>query len=880
MFFSKRFLPAVVLLFSFAFLMIASARAEDAVPADQNAPEEPFEKAVTVATVNVQDVQLVKQEGNAITLAFNISNREGVQPRIVYAISLFRTDDKGVRQLMERKVYSDDMLNLGINDSRHKEIDFVAPGYLSGSFEAEIEARNPDGLLFGTAALSTPVVLDGKDGFLRVGPSDCFLTVNGESSDKKYTVFEGVDIASNESLTAHCHVVSAFPNDQTFVPTFQTYIRSEFGSRVDEKKAASIMLKPGDESDFSTIFPVPSLPQSYDTVLSFTDKNGSRVSSPIVFRFVVRGESATIKNITLDKSSYVKGDAAQAMFFWMGSGDGTLAPRMGNDDFDSDLTATFVLNDGQGVSCADPLNKALDPAKKLDAETVTIPVTRDCSDPVVSVSIANKDGKTLAGDAYGMSSASKAYSEASSEAGRFPRTTLRVLSAATAALLLVVALVLFSFKKRSRRSGMAVIVGLIIGAAGMFSGVDGARADTFVVAFPQPVGQPNGFGAWCEFTANLDRSVYWVGAGVSPSDRIAISGSSVCSANMLNPQLTAISTANGASKQNIFNTTALFQIPSAGGSYAAQITGSGVNGSNPASGRKYKTISLPYTVVENTAPSAPSITEVAPAPYNAQHAPNNHIAGDTQYFYLTSVDTNTPPNYPSPQKLTYCVRVIQYPWYNDPNGYQTHMITPPNPTQCFPPIDQGMPQEFSYRWNMSNDVLPYNVSLLAQSTDSYGIASAWSPVYSFTMNKRPTSPSSPAPTITFSASPASIQSGQSSTLTWSSNAASCSATGGWSASTSPNGSQSVSPSATTTYTLTCVSSTGVSASKSVSVTVTAGPAPVSCALPKCTCDPARAATVCSGQTYRASGSGCDTRDDCAGTKTCTAGGWEEVAPIN
>ena len=77
----------------------------------------------------------------------------------------------------------------------------------------------------------------------------------------------------------------------------------------------------------------------------------------------------------------------------------------------------------------------------------------------------------------------------------------------------------------------------------------------------------------------------------------------------------------------------------------------------------------------------------------------------------------------------------------------------------------------------------------------------------------------PAPTVSLSASPSSITSGQSSTLSWSStNASSCSASGGWSGTKSTSGSQSVSPTSNTTYTITCTGNGG-SANKSVTVSV-------------------------------------------------------------
>ncbi len=81
-----------------------------------------------------------------------------------------------------------------------------------------------------------------------------------------------------------------------------------------------------------------------------------------------------------------------------------------------------------------------------------------------------------------------------------------------------------------------------------------------------------------------------------------------------------------------------------------------------------------------------------------------------------------------------------------------------------------------------------------------------------------------APTVTLTASPTTILSGGISTLTWSStNATSCTASGGWSGTEATSGSQSVSPTSTTSYTLTCTGGGG-SASASATVAVTAGAA--------------------------------------------------------
>ncbi len=83
-----------------------------------------------------------------------------------------------------------------------------------------------------------------------------------------------------------------------------------------------------------------------------------------------------------------------------------------------------------------------------------------------------------------------------------------------------------------------------------------------------------------------------------------------------------------------------------------------------------------------------------------------------------------------------------------------------------------------------------------------------------------------APTVSLAASPMTVTSGMSSTLTWSStNASACTASGAWSGQKAATGSESVGPLTTTsTFALSC-SGSGGSAQQSVMVTVNGAPPP-------------------------------------------------------
>jgi hypothetical protein len=105
------------------------------------------------------------------------------------------------------------------------------------------------------------------------------------------------------------------------------------------------------------------------------------------------------------------------------------------------------------------------------------------------------------------------------------------------------------------------------------------------------------------------------------------------------------------------------------------------------------------------------------------------------------------------------------------------------------------------------------------ASNSAGSATATATV---TVNATTPPPAPPMPKALLNANPTSIQSGQSSTLSWSTSDATTVTLDG--AAVNPNGSRVVTPTATTTYTLVATNATG-SAQSTVTVTVTAPPPP-------------------------------------------------------
>ncbi len=505
----KRFLAVVFFAVSFGAASFALAAGHISLPqpsAILPLPGTSYPKAITVATVNVQDVTLVKQEGNVFTLSFNIFNKEGIQPKIIYSVSLLKREGKEftpIDQKIDQKIYDRDVLSLGANDSVHKVITYIAPAYLKGTYSIVVEARNPDALILGNVPLLDAVTLGGTNEYIYVDLPNCFLTVDGEVANTHYNLSQGVDISKEETLTAHCSLTNTFKTDQTVVPVFETRYRSVFGKLINTEKREPLTLKPNKKTDFTAKLPKTIESQAYDAVLTFVDEKNERLSSPIVFHYVLRGESATIQNLVVDKDYYQEGETAKVTFFWTGNADSFQGSRLVSTNNPQIISATFTLTDDQKNPCAEPFIKSLNAKNQGGVENISIPATRDCRNPVISAKIADQSGKIFAENSYDIQSKNVPKAKANLTGG---------LVTYTFVFLLIFALIIYLVKK-NKRTGMAVLFGLVIGLGILTAGHE-ARAATFYVV--TPFSEANGVTAYITttFYAAIDKSVYAPGSTI------------------------------------------------------------------------------------------------------------------------------------------------------------------------------------------------------------------------------------------------------------------------------------------------------------------------------------------------------------------------------
>ena len=347
-------------------------------------------QVTTIATVNLYDLKIISQDGNKFKVGFSIFNRENVQPQVIYAVQLVRQTDKG-SIVMDEKIFSDDVLSLGNNETANKEIDYIAPAYLSGKYNLAVKLKNSRSLSLGSGS-TKEFSLSGSDQGVEILNDTCSLSIDGDSSGKKYTLGEGVSITKDENLIANCEVASGVKNEISAIPKFKTFLRSTFGDLVSSESQVPIIFKAGEKKQISFKLPKASKPQAYDVALTFLDAQQKQISNSVAFHYVLGGASATIQNLRLDKDYYFKGEKAQVLFSWSGSADSFPGSRTGKTEL-GNVTMEISIKDSTGNSCIDPTTENIN--SNMGVQTFSMPIIADCINPKISVSIKDSQGNIL-----------------------------------------------------------------------------------------------------------------------------------------------------------------------------------------------------------------------------------------------------------------------------------------------------------------------------------------------------------------------------------------------------------------------------------------------------------------------------------------------------
>lgn len=346
-------------------------------------------KIKLVSTIEIRDVKIISQEGGKFNISFSISNGSIAQSNMKYGVRMVGVLEDN-KYTADEKVY-DEVLNLNINTQLTKNIVYEAPSYLSGNFNMVVIGKSESGLTLATNSFSK-VSLEASSKSVLINNESCHLSVRGESDNNEYDLVQGVDILPTESLILNCQIQNDTESEQNLLPVFDTFHRSIYGSSVETGNASNIpvTVKPGEKKSLSLEIPKPLKPQAYDVVVSLG--NNEILSNSITVHYVLRGQSASIQNISLDNNYYKKGGNANAFVFWSPSADIFTNSRI-KSDADNNYNISILITENN-KACSPEYKKAITSKDKI--LEIPLPINKNtCKNPKLSVVISDKDGQIL-----------------------------------------------------------------------------------------------------------------------------------------------------------------------------------------------------------------------------------------------------------------------------------------------------------------------------------------------------------------------------------------------------------------------------------------------------------------------------------------------------
>ena len=349
------------------------------------------EQMTVIADINFRNPILLKQEENKVDLYFRLENNYSKsEAGIRYGVQLLKD-----KTLVDEKVYTEDVISVEGSSSIQKIFTYEAPTYLAGDFELWLVAKNESGLPLANFKLEKPLTLKGNQEYLEINQKSCVLKINGEVTNKKYNLTQGVSLKAEETLKLSCEAISHFKEFAIVAPIFNTYERTLFGNLVDgDRRGTEISFQMGEKKTIEFIIEKPTIPQAYEARLDLMRTSGNIISAanPIIFHYVIAGEGATIQKLDLDKISYQQGEKIKATLFWSGSADNFNGSRAGRTN-DGKINLSIDISNQVGQKCAETLEKTLEPNSEKTILSLTAKAV--CVNPKVKVALKNEQGKIL-----------------------------------------------------------------------------------------------------------------------------------------------------------------------------------------------------------------------------------------------------------------------------------------------------------------------------------------------------------------------------------------------------------------------------------------------------------------------------------------------------
>lgn len=349
-------------------------------------------KAVTIATVNIYSPKTTKINEGEYSISFDLYNRVGIQSNIRYGVQLVNTD----KNVVVDTQLANESLTLKEKELKPLTINYKVPGFVSnGNYKLVIVAENQNGLPLAYVPADITkdsiITIDNSSQYLSI--DNCILTIlNDASSTARYTNKQGVDIMPNEKLVATCDVINkGSASENNIRLQLITHKRDSFGDILSNNVMSEMISVKGNSTQ-SVTFIIPTLQNSqlYYIDTFYINSNAQKVSPSYSIYYSIHGSSATIKNLTMDKTSYKKGDTSKLNVFWTVAGGGVRVPSNKNG-----FLIKAEIKDSFKSVCGSTSKSTSNPSLAINNTVFNIAITKNCSPAISVVSIYDSKGNLL-----------------------------------------------------------------------------------------------------------------------------------------------------------------------------------------------------------------------------------------------------------------------------------------------------------------------------------------------------------------------------------------------------------------------------------------------------------------------------------------------------
>ncbi|NCU28783.1 MAG: hypothetical protein EOM85_03895 [Candidatus Moranbacteria bacterium] len=367
----------IVIVLAIPLVLSSKVLAVEQIPAEKPVSG----KSVVLAEINVQDAQIVSQEGNTLEISFSINNRQGAQSGVKYGVRVVEKIDKK-QKVLDEYVFPE-ILSVPTNASIKKVIKYFAPVNLEGKYNVYVSARNYSGLPLGTSDLGE-VTFSKQMDTLEILNETCSTIIERAGSVKENENREDL-VSKEDKVILSCYVKNNLNTEVTSTPVFETHYRTLYGEEVSQLggDVNPITLRPLEEKLVNLTLPKIVVPQTYVTKIFFETSGVN--SNYITIYYTVSGLSATIQNVSLDKNSYKANETAKIAFFWTSS-------ATNREELTSISLKADIVNKNKRSCIESPVNTQM-----AGVGFIEIPVTisKSCDDPEVTVTLHDASGKVL-----------------------------------------------------------------------------------------------------------------------------------------------------------------------------------------------------------------------------------------------------------------------------------------------------------------------------------------------------------------------------------------------------------------------------------------------------------------------------------------------------